>query len=109
MSRIRAALRRLPIRVKLALISMGVMSVVMVGTGLFLYLRFEDELDTSIDQALASRAIAAAVLSSGNPNPLRTELGREEGFGETVARNGDVITSTGDVGNRLLIPRKLLA
>ena len=101
--------RRMPIRIKLALISMGVMSIVMIGTGLFLYFRFEDELDTSIDQALSSRAIAAAVLSSREPAGLMTELGREEGFGELVTRDGRVINATPGVGQRLLIPKHLLA
>src|SRR3954463_1076053 len=109
MSRIRAFGRRLPIRVKLALISIGVMSIVMVSLGLFLYFRFEDELDTSIDQALSSRAIAAAVLSSRDEKSLITELSREEGFGEVVARDGRVLTSTADVAGRSLIPRGLLA
>src|SRR4051812_36727649 len=109
MSRISGLIRRMPIRLKLALISMGVMSVVMVGTGLFLYLRFEDELDTSIDQALSSRAIAATVLSSGANANLTRELGREEGFGELVARDGHVLTATSAVGDRMLIPRDLLA
>src|SRR5258706_1220387 len=91
---------RLPIRIKLALISTGVMAVVMVGTGLFLYFRFEDELDTSIDQALSSRALAAAVLSSRSDSMLIQELSREEGFGELVARDGRVLRSTPDVGGR---------
>ena len=109
MNRIRSFGRRLPIRVKLALISIGVMSIVMVSLGLFLYFRFEDELDTSIDQALSSRAIAAAVLSSRDHKSLINELSREEGFGELVARDGRVLTSTPDVGRRRLIPRDLLA
>jgi signal transduction histidine kinase len=108
-NRIAGVIRRLPIRAKLALISISVMSVVMVGTGLFLYLRFEDELDTSIDQALSSRAIAAAVLASRSHASLISELSREEGFGELVAADGHVITATPDVGKRTLIPRKLLA
>jgi signal transduction histidine kinase len=107
-SRVALFIQRLPIRVKLALISVGVMSIVMVGLGLFLYFRFEDELDTSIDQALSSRAIAAAVLSSRSKSSLITELSREEGFGELVSRDGRVLTATPDVGRRLLIPRNLL-
>jgi signal transduction histidine kinase len=109
MSRFGGFIRRLPIRAKLALISISVMSVVMVGTGLFLYFRFEDELDTSIDQALASRAVAAAVLSSRSEPSLVQELSREEGFGELVAPDGAVLSATPDVHGRLLIPRELLA
>src|SRR2546430_8659352 len=99
----------MPIRIKLALISIGVMSIVMIGTGLFLYFRFEDELDTSIDQALSSRAIAAAVLSAGKPGPLKRELNREEGFGELLSPSGRVITATPAVRGRVLVPEKLLA
>src|SRR4051794_29234059 len=99
----------MPIRFKLALISMGVMSIVMASTGLFLYLRFEDELDTSIDQALSSRSVAAAVLSARpNKAALIRELSREEGFGELVTRSGRPLAWTREVGGRLLIPRKLL-
>jgi two-component system, OmpR family, sensor kinase len=108
-NRVGRMLRRMPIRLKLALISMGVMSVVMTGTGIFLYLRFEDELDTSIDQALSSRAVAAAVLSDRtNPTSLIRELGREEGFGEVVTRQGHPLAWTHDVAGRALIPPKLL-
>jgi signal transduction histidine kinase len=111
MNRFRGVVQRLPIRAKLALISIGVMSIVMVGLGLFLYFRFEDELDTSIDQALSSRAIAAAVLSTRtrDTRSLISELSREEGFGEVVARDGRVLISTPDVAGRRLIPRDRLA
>jgi signal transduction histidine kinase len=110
MKRLAGAIRRMPIRIKLALISISVMSVVMAGTGLFLYLRFEDELDASIDQALSSRAIAAAVLSSRpDKSSLVNELGREEGFGELVSQTGHVLVSTPDVNMRPLIPQKLLS
>jgi two-component system, OmpR family, sensor kinase len=109
-NRVRARLRRLPIRIKLALIFSCAMAVVLTGTAVFLYLRFEDELDTSIDQALTSRAVAAAVLSQGATHAaLVDELSREEGFGEIVSRDGRVLAATSDVGARMLIPRNLLA
>src|SRR5439155_16235458 len=56
----------------------------------------------------SSRAIAATVLSSRSYKSLTDELAREEGFGELVARDGHVLTSTHDVGDQLLIPQKLL-
>ena len=109
MTRIRSAAARLPIRIKLALIFSIAMAVVLVGFGLFLYLRFEDELDTSIDQALSSRALAATVLAQrDSAKALVDELGRDEGFGELVTTNGMVLTATTDVGARMLIPQKLL-
>jgi len=102
-------MKRMPIRIKLALIFSGAMAVVLVGLGVFLYLRFEDELDTSIDQGLSSRAIGAAVLAQGSSRAaLIDELGREEGFGELVSTNGRVLEYTPDVARRRLIPSKLL-
>ena len=110
MTRIRSAAARLPIRIKLALIFSIAMAVVLVGFGLFLYLRFEDELDTSIDQALSSRALAATVLAQrDSAKALVDELSRDEGFGELVTTDGMVLTATTDVGARMLIPQKLLA
>src|SRR5205823_14625392 len=93
MRRIRDAAARLPIRIKLAFIFSSAMAVVLVGFGLFLYLRFEDELDTSIDQALSSRALAATVLAQREKShgALVDELGREEGFGELVRADGKVL------------------
>jgi two-component system, OmpR family, sensor kinase len=109
-SRLRAWSRRLPIRIKLALTFSCAMAVVLGASALFLYLRFEDELDTSIDQALASRADAAAVLTQqGNFRLAIASLGREEGFGELVRPDGRVLGSTVSVGSRMLIPAKLLA
>ena len=110
MKRLRRRLSLLPIRVRLALIFSGAMAVVLTGTAFFLYLRFEDELDTSIDQALSSRAVAAAVLAQrGTHTALVDELSREEGFGEVIARDNRVLASTGDVGTRNLIPAELRA
>ena len=110
MTRIRSVAARLPIRIKLALIFSIAMAVVLVGFGLFLYLRFEDELDTSIDQALSSRALAATVLAQrDSAKALVDELSRDEGFGELVTTDGMVLTATTDVGARMLIPQKLLA
>jgi signal transduction histidine kinase len=106
--RLRRRVALLPIRIRLALIFSGAMAVVLTGTAFFLYLRFEDELDTSIDQALSSRAVAAAVLSQrGTHAALVEELSREEGFGEVIGRDGRVLAATGDVGTRNLIPAKL--
>jgi heavy metal sensor kinase len=110
MNRVRRRAALVPIRIKLALIFSGAMAVVLTGTAFFLYLRFEDELDTSIDQALTSRAVAAAVLSErGTHRSLVDELSREEGFGEVISPDGRVLAATADVGARNLIPAKLRA
>jgi signal transduction histidine kinase len=109
MKRARTLLSRVPIRVKLALIFSAAMAVVLIGMGIFLYLRFEDELDTSIDRALTSRALAAALtIQKHDHDALVLELSREEGFGELVSSTGRVLASTGDVGRRNLLPPAFL-
>jgi signal transduction histidine kinase len=109
MTRLRGTIARVPIRIKLALIFSGVMAIVIAGLGVFLYLRFEDELDTSIDTALSSRAAAGALALHDSRGALVRELGREEGFGEVVSASGAVEASTPDVGRLPLIPPKLRA
>lgn len=49
---------RLSVRIRVTLASAGVMAVVLMATGLFLYLRLGAELDTAIEQSLRSRAPA---------------------------------------------------
>ena len=51
-------MNRLPVRLRVTLIFTGVMAVVLVATGIFLYLRLQSELDQSIDQDLQTRASA---------------------------------------------------
>src|SRR4051794_37668952 len=58
----RSLLARLPIRARLALAFAGVMALVLIATGSFLYLRLSDELDASVDQGLRSRAGDVAAL-----------------------------------------------
>jgi hypothetical protein len=54
--RLNDRLRRLPFRVKLTLIFVGVMAALLAGISLFQYLYFRSNLDASINQALRARA-----------------------------------------------------
>ena len=58
----RRILSRLPLKLKLTLAFAGVMALVLIATGLFVYLRLESELDAAIDEALRSRADEVAAL-----------------------------------------------
>jgi hypothetical protein len=49
----RRAVGRLPIRLRVSLAFAVVLAVVLVGTGLFLDLRFAAEMNRAIDQSLA--------------------------------------------------------
>jgi signal transduction histidine kinase len=54
---------RIPIRLRLTLAFAAAMTLVLAGTGLFLYTRVGATLDRTIDQSLGSRAAAVAALA----------------------------------------------
>ena len=90
---------RLPVRLRLTLAFTAVMAVVLVATGLFLYLRLEDELDASLERGLRSRAdevsslagAAGAPLASAADDPLAPE---RESFAQVIGPGGEVIDGT---------------
>ncbi len=99
---------RIPIRLRVTLAFVAVMSVVLAATGLFLYLRFSSEFDRTINQGLRSRAadVAALVqqadsgLAQSGRSPL-TEHG--EGFAQLLNSRGQVIDATPQVGKRAVL------
>ena len=102
---------RLPIRVRVTLAFAGVMAVVLVGIGLAVYLRFESQLDQTIEQGLRSRADdVRAVLAqqsrlrppSAGPGGLLVEQG--ESFAQILALDGAVLDATPRLGSRPLLP-----
>src|SRR2546421_7360077 len=107
-------LARIPIRLRVTLAFVAVMSLVLAATGLFLYLRFSTEFDRTINQGLRTRAadIAALVqqadsgLAQSGRSPL-TEHG--ESFAQILDARGAVIDATPQVGRRPVITRAELA
>ncbi len=81
-----------------------VMALIFTATGSFIYLRFKNELDKTINAGLRSRAsdIAALVKQSGGES--RSLVGKTESFAEVVDSRGDVSDSSQAVG-----PTDLLA
>lgn len=100
----------LSIRVKVTLAFAVVMALVLVGTGLFVYLRLGSELDRSIDQGLRSRAgdVAALIqqadtgLAQGGQSTL-TERG--ESFAQVLDSNGRIVDSTPQIRSRPTLSR----
>ncbi|MFN8164051.1 MAG: ATP-binding protein [Solirubrobacterales bacterium] len=85
-----------------------VMAVVLGATGVFLYLRFGAELDSTINAGLRSRATDVAALvkeaDSGLSERRRGGLvGRSESFAEVLDRSGKVLDSTLSVGSHVLL------
>jgi two-component system OmpR family sensor kinase len=99
---------RLPITIRLTLVFAVVMAVVLVGTGLFLYLRLAAELDLAVEEGLRSRAddVAAFVRRSG---PASSQAGdrrlteADESFAQIVDARGAVVGGSPGVGDLPLV------
>jgi len=101
-------LSRLPIRLRLTLAFAGVMAIVLVAVGAFLYLRLERNLEASIDQGLRSRA-GDVVALVGQAEPGSTGAGRatlieqEESFAQVLDSRGRVVDGTPQLRGRPLL------
>ena len=84
------------------------MAIVLAATGLFLYFRFQSELDDTVNRGLRSRGqdVARLVeqsdadLSKGSSTGL---LGADESFAQVLTLNGRVIDSSPTVGEERLV------
>jgi two-component system OmpR family sensor kinase len=99
--------RRLSIRLRVTLVFAAVMALVLGATGVFVYLRFEAELDHTVDAGLRSRAdeLAATVQAAG-PGHLgdgQHLVGRSESFAEVLGPGGTVVDSSPALGARSLL------
>jgi two-component system, OmpR family, sensor kinase len=75
------------------------MGLVLGATGVFLYLRFESELDSSLNQGLRTRADEVAALVAEDPSALqdsgRTRLTEaDESFAQVIGPDGEVLDAT---------------
>lgn len=90
------------------------MTVVLVAVGAFLYLRFERDLDASVDQGLRSRADDVTALVRQADSGLTEGGGRaltEEGesFAQIIAPGGRVIDGTAQVRDASILTRAELS
>src|SRR4029077_12362113 len=88
----RWALSHLSIRLRVTLAFAAVMALVLGATGVFVYLRFSAELDSTINSGLRSRAgdVAARVreADSGLSEGRGSLVGPQESFAEVLAADG---------------------
>lgn len=83
----------LRIRTRLTLASAGLVAVILVAAGVFVYVRFEADLRETVDLGLRSRA--DALLSSGDPSLSSAGLiEADEAFAQILSADGDVLEST---------------
>jgi signal transduction histidine kinase len=88
------------------------MALVLGATGVFVYLRFESELDATINSGLRSRASDVAALvreaDSGLQERSQSLVGPEESFAQVLDAGGRVTDSSPTLGERpLLTPPEL--
>jgi two-component system, OmpR family, sensor kinase len=83
------------------------MALVLGATGVFVYLRFANELDATINAGLRSRASDVAALvreaDSGLREGNRKLVGRSESFAEVLDAGGGVTDSSLAVGSHVLL------
>jgi signal transduction histidine kinase len=84
-----------------------VMALVLGATGVFVYLRFEAEVDSTINGGLRSRATDVAALvkeaDSGLSERRGRLVGRAESFAQVLDPNGRVLDSTASIGGHVLL------
>jgi heavy metal sensor kinase len=86
------------------------MAVVLFAVGLLIYVRYEDELDSSIDRGLRSRAGDVATLlrsSTGTSDvlPNRAESFGEDAFAQVLTGTGRVLDTSGRPALRPVLSR----
>src|ERR1039458_2396603 len=106
---------RVPTRLRLTLVFAAMMLLVLVVTGLFVYLRFRAELDRTIDLNLRTQTAALAPLivgpDAGLSSAVQSPLFRgHESFVQVLNARGQVLAATSDLrGGPLLNGRQLAA
>jgi two-component system, OmpR family, sensor kinase len=73
------------VRIRLTFAFAAVMAVVLAATGLFVYLRYESQLDGNLNSALRSRGTELAALA--DDDAVRRRAGGTEGFAQVVRRD----------------------
>jgi two-component system, OmpR family, sensor kinase len=104
--------RRVPIRVRLALVFGLAMAVVLAGAGLFVYERVASDLADSLDQQLRGRAQDLSALVGRGGSLAATDgalVERGESFAELLAADGRVVDATPPLGRRVLLTPAELA
>jgi two-component system OmpR family sensor kinase len=80
---------------------------VLAATGVFVYVRFESEVDNTVDAGLRSRAaeLSAVVRQAGGRLDARDHhlVGRTESFAEVLDSSGRVIDSSPAIGGKSLL------
>jgi len=84
-----------------------VIALVLAATAIFVYVRFESEVDNAVDAGLRSRAaeLSAVVRQAGGRLDARNQhlVGRTESFAEVLDSSGQIIDSSPAIGGKSLL------
>jgi hypothetical protein len=98
-------MRRVPIRLRLALAFALAMGVVLAATGGFLYLELRASLDESIDESLDARmAELAPRVAEGDADIGAEQIDPDERFAQVFDLMGQVLGGTPQIGEDALLP-----
>lgn len=103
---------RTPIRTRLTALFAILVTVVLLGTGIFVHIRFRQDLLTTTDAGLRSRAQALlsgvddAGMQFGDEGDL---IDPDEAFAQVVSAEGGLLESSPSLENRPLLSRTVLA
>jgi two-component system, OmpR family, sensor kinase len=99
------------VRIRLTLAFTAVMAVVLVAVGLFLYLRFDAELDRALDQSLRSRGddLAAVAGSSRLGSADERLVETDESFAQVIGADGAVLDASPGLASGPLLDDSELA
>jgi two-component system OmpR family sensor kinase len=103
-------LTRLSIRIRLTVVFAGVMAIVLLALGAFVYERVGSSLSSSVNRDLDVRADDISALTHRAAAGDGRDFGGAEGVAQLLAPSGNVVRATPDVGNHsLLTPAQVLA
>jgi heavy metal sensor kinase len=97
--------KRLPIRLRVTLGFTAAMAILLVALGLFVYLRFQSQLNATIDQGLRNRADDVTALVAQPNGGLRSQsaLSAEESFAQVLTADGEIFDATPQLATDPLI------
>ena len=97
----------LPVRIRLTLAFTAVMAVVLVAVGAFVYLRFDSDLRSALDQSLRARADDLSSTASIRSGDRLVEP--DESLAQVLGAGGAVLASSPGLGSRPLLREEELA
>jgi heavy metal sensor kinase len=93
----------MPIRLRLALVSAGLIAILLILLGGLLYLQLRTSLLDAVDAGLRPRAAALVQASSAEVEAGAQVLDPEDAFAQVVERSGDLVASSPVLGDQLLL------